>query len=129
MDIIISNSSGKPIYEQIAEQIRTMILDGRLKEGDALPSMRALAKDLQVSLITTKRSYEELEQSGLIESFTGRGSFVASIHPELMKERMLTQIEDHLNQAVELARAAGITCTELHDLLDLCYDTTEGSHS
>ena len=86
MDIIISNSSGKPIYEQITSQIKNMIISGELQEGDALPSMRLLAKELRISVITTKRAYDDLERDGFIESFTGRGSFVAQKNVEFLRK-------------------------------------------
>ena len=94
MDIIISNSSGKPIYEQITSQIKEMIMNGSLKAGDALPSMRTLAQNLRISIITTKRAYEELEKDGFIESFTGKGSFVKAQNQELVREEGLRQIEE-----------------------------------
>lgn len=122
MDIVITNSSGKPIYEQIAEQVRMMVMDGTLREGDALPSMRALAKDLRVSVITTKRAYEELERGGFIESYTGRGSFVSAVDPALMRERVLAQVEERLDGAVQLARSIDLSADDMHDLLDLCLD-------
>ena len=87
MNIIISNSSGQPIYEQIISQIKAMIISGELKEGDALPSMRLLAKELRISVITTKRAYEELEREGFIVSITGKGSFVAGTNPDFIKDR------------------------------------------
>ena len=96
MNIIISNSSGQPIYEQIVSQIKNMIISGSLKEGDALPSMRLLAKELRISVITTKRAYEELEREGFIVSYTGKGSFVASQNMELIKEQKYREIEDYL---------------------------------
>ena len=103
MDIIISNSSGKPIYEQITSQIKEMIMCGTLKAGDALPSMRNLAQQLRISIITTKRAYEELEREGFIESFTGKGSFVKAQDQELMREEGLRQIEAALSCAAEKA--------------------------
>ena len=86
MDIIISNSSGVPIYEQIEEQIKSQIMTGELVEGDALPSMRVLAKELKISIITTKRAYEDLERDGFIESVTGKGSFVKGVNSDMVKE-------------------------------------------
>lgn len=121
MNIIITNAGGVPIYEQISSQIKGMILSGKLKEGDPLPSMRALAQDLRVSVITTKRAYETLEAEGLIESFTGRGSFVAAQNAELLKEQNLREIEQRLNEAVELARRSGVTPDELSEILALLY--------
>lgn len=119
MNIIITNTAGQPIYEQIASQIKAMIMNGGLKEGDALPSMRALAQDLRISVITTKRAYEILEAEGMIESFTGRGSFVAAQNPELLREQNLREIESHLSAAAEIAKRSGISTDELRELLSL----------
>ena len=121
MNIIITNSAGVPIYEQIASQIKGMIISGKLKEGEALPSMRVLAQDLRVSVITTKRAYEILEAEGLIQSFTGRGSFVAAQNPELLKEQNLREIEAHLTAAVEIAKQSGVELKELTDILSIIY--------
>ncbi len=119
MNIIITNTAGQPIYEQIASQIKGMIMNGKLKEGDALPSMRTLAQDLRISVITTKRAYEILEAEGLIQSFTGRGSFVAAQNPELLREQNLREIEKHLTAAAGIAQQSGITNDELRELLSL----------
>lgn len=121
MNILISNSSGEPIYEQICSQIKAAILNGELKEGDALPSMRNLALQLKISIITTKRAYEELESEGFIESYTGKGSFVRSQSTELMREENLRQIEQHLSQACSKAKISGISSDELKEILDLIY--------
>ncbi|MBQ3584352.1 MAG: GntR family transcriptional regulator [Lachnospiraceae bacterium] len=117
MNIIISNSSDLPIYEQIVEQIKAMILQGDLKEGDALPSMRTLAKELRISVITTKRAYEELEKDGFIQSFTGKGSFVSPKNLNLYKEESLKKIESTLEQAIELGAAIGLSPAELSEML------------
>lgn len=119
MNIIITNSAGVPIYEQISSQIKGKILSGELKEGEALPSMRTLAQDLRVSVITTKRAYEILESEGLIESFTGRGSFVAAQNPELIREQHLREIEQHLAAAADIAVKSGITTAQLKELFSL----------
>ncbi len=119
MNINISNASGEPIYLQIVSQIKTLILEGRLKEGDALPSMRNLATELRISFMTTKRAYEELERDGFIESYTGRGSFVKAQNMELYREEQIKAIESLLSEAGDKARKCGITIAELHDLLDL----------
>ena len=119
MNIIITNSAGVPIYEQISDQIKAMIMNGTLKEGDALPSMRNLAQDLRVSVITTKRAYEILEAEGMIESFTGRGSFVAAQDPQLLREQNLREIEKHLSAAVDIARKSGIRTDEVQELLNI----------
>lgn len=121
MDIIISNSSGKPIYDQITSQIKEMIMNGELKQGDALPSMRNLAQQLRISIITTKRAYEELERDGFIESFTGKGSFVKAQNKELMREEALRQIEESLILAAEKAKSNGVSLEELYDLLKILY--------
>ena len=121
MNIVITNSGGVPIYEQIVSQIKGMILGGTLKEGDPLPSMRALAQDLRVSVITTKRAYESLEAEGLIESFTGRGSFVAAADPEMLREQNLREIEQHLSQAAEIAKRSGVSKEELTEILEIFF--------
>lgn len=117
MDIIISNAGGQPIYEQICRQIKGAIASGRLKPGDALPSIRALARDLRISVITTKRAYEELERDGFIQTVAGKGSFVAPQNLELARESGLREIEEHLQAALNLARQAGITMEELQQML------------
>ncbi len=122
MNIIITNSAGTPIYEQIAAQIKSMIMTGALKEGDALPSMRNLAQDLRVSVITTKRAYEILEAEGMIESFTGRGSFVSAQNPELLREQNLRDIEAHLIKAAEIAKRSGIEKGEVTEMLSLIFE-------
>ena len=122
MDIIISNSSGKPIYEQITSQIKQKIMQGELKEGDALPSMRLLAKDLRISVITTKRAYEDLERDGFITTVVGKGSFVAGTDSELLREEQLRTVEGHLTQAVHAARLGGITIEELVEVLRMLYE-------
>lgn len=119
MNINISNADGKPIYLQIADQIKTQILEGRLKEGEMLPSMRNLALELRISFMTTKRAYEELERDGFIESYTGRGSFVKAQNMELFREEQIKAIEALLVDAGEKARKVGLTMDELHELLDL----------
>ncbi len=123
MDIIITNSSGEPIYLQITSQIKTMIINGELKEGDALPSMRNLAQQLRISVITTKRAYEDLEREGFIESYTGKGSFVKAQNTELLREEHLKQIEGSLGDACEKAKRSNITLEELKEMLDLIYDS------
>lgn len=121
MDIIISNTSSQPIYDQIYSQIKAMILNGTLKEGDTLPSMRLLAKELRISVITTKRAYEELERDGFIETVTGKGSFVGRTNLELIKEEHLKNAEEALSQAIEEARLAGLPLSELTSLLEMLY--------
>ncbi len=121
MDIIISNASGEPIYSQISAQIKNMILDGTLKEGDALPSMRNLALQLRISVITTKRAYEELERDGFIESYTGKGSFVKAQNKEVFKEEQLRQAEVLLTQACDKAKLCGVSLEELKEILEIIY--------
>ena len=119
MDIIISNASDKPIYEQIVMQMKDLILAGDLQEGQQLPSIRALASDLRISVITTKRAYAELESQGFIETVQGKGSFVAGGNTELLREERLRHIEKLLGSAVREARGVGIELQELHDMLDV----------
>ena len=121
MDIILRNGGDKPIYEQIADQIRAQILSGALKAGDALPSMRLLARDLRISVITTKRAYEELERDGFLENVPGKGCFVAPQNQELLREARLRKVEDALSQAVEEARKGGLSLEELQEMLNLLY--------
>lgn len=122
MDIIISNSNGKPIYGQITTQIKTMILNGTLSEGEALPSMRLLAKELRISVITTKRAYEELERDGFIETVTGKGSYVAGKNMEFIREEHLRLTEAHLAKAVETAKSGDIPLAELSEMLCTLYE-------
>ena len=122
MNIILSNSSGVPIYEQIEEQIKSQIMTGDLKEGDALPSMRVLAKDLKISIITTKRAYEDLERDGFIESVTGKGSFVKGINSDIVKENMMFAIEEYLEKAVDKAILGKVSKEELTEMLTLIYE-------
>lgn len=126
MDIIISNNSESPIYEQIKDQIRTLIVKGQLKEGDALPSMRLLAKELRISIITTKRAYEELEREGYIESYTGKGCFVKAINTERVRESAVFEIEELLEEVLHKAEVAGISLEELEERMRLLY--TEKEH-
>ena len=122
MKIIISNSDPRPIYEQITARIKNLIISGELKPGDALPSMRFLAKELRISVITTKRAYEELERGGFIETVAGKGSFVAGMNADFIREEHLRIAEGHLQQAVEAAKSAGISKAELIDTLGMLYD-------
>ena len=121
MDIILTNAASQPIYDQIVSQVKAQILSGKLKEGDALPSLRALAKDLRISVITTKRAYEDLERDGFIETIPGKGSFVAAKNTEFMREEHLRIVEGHLAKAVDAARLSAITLQELGDMLALLY--------
>ena len=117
MDIIISNSGNQPIYEQICRQGKGAIAAGKLKPGEQLPSIRALARDLRISVITTKRAYEELERDGFIYTVAGKGSFVAQQDLELAKESGLREIEEYLQAAVELGRQIGLTQEDLQEIL------------
>ncbi|MGI6028745.1 MAG: GntR family transcriptional regulator [Candidatus Heteroscillospira sp.] len=119
MDILISNSSGVPIYDQIFSQVKAQILSGALTEGEALPSIRLLAKELRISVITTKRAYEELEREGYIYTVPGKGSFVSGMDAELLREENLKKIESLLQEALELARGCGVSGTELSEMLKL----------
>lgn len=121
MDIIISNSSGQPIYDQISAQIKSRIISGELKEGDALPSMRMLAKELRISVITTKRAYEELEREGFIVSVTGKGSFVAAKNIEFIREEHLRRIEELMQEAIALSVGCGLSLDQLTQMLTLLY--------
>ena len=125
MDIIISNASDKPIYEQIVSQMKALVLTGELSEGQQLPSIRTLASDLRISVITTKRAYAELEAQGFIETVQGKGSFVAGGNKELLREERLRAIEALLVQAAGEARAARVSIQELHDMLDLIAESDD----
>ena len=119
MNIIISNTGGKPIYDQIKEQIKNAVLAGELRSGDALPSIRMLAKELRISVITTKRAYEELEREGFIETVPGKGSFVAQRNSELLREEALRRMEEALESAVQIARRSGIASQDVRSALEM----------
>ncbi len=127
MDIILSNSSDEPIYQQIITQIKSHIMNGELTAGDALPSMRALAQQLRISVITTKRAYEELEREGYIENFAGKGCFVKSQNTDFLREQTLRQIEDQLTKISTKAKLCGISLDDMKEILDIVYggDTNE----
>lgn len=122
MNIVVSNSGGQPIYEQIARQIKGLILRGELKEGEALPSMRLLAKDLQISVITTKRAYEELEREGFIHTMAGKGCYVSSRQGLSLDQEQQRQVEKFLRQAVAEARNCGMELEQLARLLEELYN-------
>ncbi len=122
MNIFISNSSDKPIYEQIVGQIKNLIISGALQAGETLPSMRLLAKELRISVITTKRAYEELERQGFLETVPGKGSFVAPQNLEWIREEQLRQVEEHLQNAVAAARLGNISYAELREMLQTLYE-------
>lgn len=122
MELYISNAGQEPIYAQITRQIKDKILTGMLKEGDALPSIRLLAKELRISVITTKRAYEDLEAAGFIQTVPGRGSFVAPQNPALHREESLKQVEDALQNAVDAARRGGIPYEDVSETLRLLWE-------
>lgn len=117
MDIFISNSDSSPIYEQITRQIKSQIISGKLKEGDALPSMRVLARELQISVITTKRAYEDLERDGFLITRAGKGSFIAARDVSVIQEEHLRRVRELLSQTVQVAQAGSIPLEQLIDLL------------
>jgi GntR family transcriptional regulator len=120
--ILISNASEKPIYEQITTQLKAMIISGELLPESPLPSMRLLAKELRISVITTKRAYTDLERDGFIETVPGKGSFVAKKNTELIREQQLLLAQEHLQKAVDAAKHFGIPRSELSEMLELIYD-------
>lgn len=122
MDLFIDNKSGAPIYDQIYTQIKDQIIQGALQPDEAMPSIRGLARDLRISVITTKRAYEDLEADGFITTMPGRGSFVAPQNPALHREESLKQMEEHLQHAIDAARRGGITKNEVRETLDLLWE-------
>ena len=122
MNIIISNSTGEPIYEQIVNQIKSQILSGILKEGEALPSIRNLAQELRISVITTKRAYEELEREGFIFTMPGKGSFISAQNKELLREKRMKTIEEKLQEAIEESKIIGLDLEELMNVLKILYE-------
>ncbi len=122
MNIIISNSDPRPIYEQVGEAIRAAVISGELGPGEALPSIRGLAKDLRISVITTKRAFEELEREGYISTVPGKGSFVAETGTGLLRERRLSEIEEHLQTALTLGRSCGLEGPEIEKMLKNLYE-------
>tara|TARA_R110001592_G_scaffold302977_1_gene575057 strand:+ start:1222 stop:1599 length:378 start_codon:yes stop_codon:yes gene_type:complete len=125
MKIIVSNASSEPIYEQVGAQIKAQIISGDLQEGDALPSIRKLAQELHISVITTKRTYEELEKEGFIDVVAGKGCFVAIQNKELLREKKMKSIEDMLSETVSEAHKMGITFEELKEMLTILYSSEE----
>lgn len=119
MDIILTNAGGQPIYDQIVSQVKAQILSGKLKEGDALPSLRALAKDLRISVITTKRAYDELLQAGYVYAVAGKGYFVAPRNMELLREENLRRIEAHLTEVAKLAASCDLTREDVFNIYDV----------
>lgn len=122
MNIVISNKDDRPIYEQITAQMKNMILSGKLEEGSQLPSIRALAKDLRISVITTKRAYEELERDGFIITVAGKGSYVAENNSAVLKEEKMKQLEENVRRLIEEAYNRGISKEEVKEIFDICLE-------
>lgn len=122
MDIIISNSNSIPLYEQVKEQIKNKIISNELKAGEILPSIRSLAKDLRISVITTKNAYEELEREGYVETIQGKGTYVANKNTKLIKEEQLQKIENLIETVVSIARISDISKKEIQEMLDILYE-------
>ena len=122
MEIIISNSISKPIYEQITSQIKQMIMTGELKSGESIPSMRSLAKSLHISVITVQKAYEDLQKDGFIETTVGKGSFVRADNKEYIQEEKQREIESFLQKAIELSKENGISLSKLIELLNIFYE-------
>lgn len=121
MEIIISNSDKTPIYEQIILQVKRQIVEGKLKSGDPLTSMRNLAKDIRISLITTKRAYNELEAMGFINTIQGKGTFVSGVSDSFLREETLTKIEEHLRAALDLSKAIDLSLDDVIEILEVYY--------
>ena len=122
MNIVISNKDDRPIYEQITSQMKNMILSGKLEEGSQLPSIRALAKDLRISVITTKRAYEDLERDGFIITVAGKGSYVAENNSAVLKEEKMKQLEENVRRLIEEAYNSGISKEEVKEIFDICLE-------
>ncbi|MEP0986501.1 GntR family transcriptional regulator [Ekhidna sp.] len=125
MKVIISNASPEPIYEQIGKQIKTQIISGDLDEGDPLPSIRKLAQELHISVITTKRAYEELEKEGFIDTVAGKGTFVAIQNKEMLREKKMKSIEDQMTEMVTEAKKMGIGLEELEEMLNILFNDND----
>lgn len=125
MEIIISSNNSKPIYEQITSQIKAKIMSGELAVGQPIPSMRALAKAIHVSVITVQKAYEDLQRDGFIETTVGRGSFVSALNKDFMQEEQQRKAEEHLQAAADIGRANGISLEKLLELLTLFYQEEE----
>ena len=122
MEIYLSNSGQEPIYAQITRQIKQQILSGQLHEGDALPSIRLLAKELRISVITTKRAYDDLEKEGFIVTIPGKGSFVSEKNTEFVREEQLRKVEEHIQLAVEYGKTSGISLEEMQGIMKMLYE-------
>ena len=129
MHLFVDNKSGQPIYEQIYSQIRNCILSGELAEDEALPSIRALAKDLHISVITTKRAYDELEREGLLYTVAGKGCFVVRQNGALARENMLREIEDHMERIAELAAICSLSVEEIMEMYRIMVQSNEEERS
>ena len=125
MEIIISSNNSKPIYEQITSQIKAKIMSGELAAGQPIPSTRALAKAIHVSVITVQKAYEDLQRDGFIETTVGRGSFVSALNKDFMQEEQQRKAEEHLQAAADIGRANGISLEKLLELLTLFYQEEE----
>ncbi|MGN0335762.1 MAG: GntR family transcriptional regulator [Lachnospiraceae bacterium] len=125
MNLFIDNKSGAPIYDQIYSQIKNQIISGALQEDEALPSIRNLAKDLRISVITTKRAYDELEKEGFIYTLPSKGCFVAAKNVELLREENLKQIETHMQQIAQLAVSCNLTKEEVQEMWNLCWEDNQ----
>ena len=125
MNIFINNKSGTPIYDQIYSQIKSQIISGQLAEDTILPSIRNLAKDLKISVITTKRAYEELEKDGFIYTVSGKGCFVAARDTELLREENLKKIEGHIEEILKLATSCNLTRQDISDMIDILWEDTK----
>jgi len=125
VEIIISSNTSKPIYEQITSQIKAMIMSGELQTGDPIPSMRALAKSIHVSVITVQKAYEDLQRDGFIETTVGRGSFVSAQNKDFFQEEQQRLAEEHLQAAADIARTSGISLSKIVELLTMFYQEEE----
>ena len=125
MEIIISSNTNKPIYEQITDQVKAMVFSGELQQGEPIPSMRALAKSLHISVITVQRAYEDLQRDGFIETTVGKGSFISANSTEFYQEEQQRIAEEHLMQAADIARKCGISLDKLTELLRIFYQEEE----
>ncbi len=122
MEIIVSNKASRPLYEQIATQIKTAIMSGELKAGEAIPSVRAMAKSLHISILTVQKAYSTLQEDGFIETTAGKGCYVSAQNQDFYLEEQQKKIEQKFSEAIEIARASGISIDKLHDLLALLYE-------
>ena len=125
MEIIISSNTNKPIYEQITSQIKAMVMNGELQQGEPIPSMRSLAKSLHISVITVQKAYEDLQRDGFIETTVGKGSFISGSSKEFYQEEQQKLIEEHLQEATDRAKRCGIGLEKLQELLQLFYEEDE----